>query len=69
MHEKWKDRCAQVTGGKPPQTGQGREGGRIRNFMVYASGERFYWVEACLAQGISSDAQRGADAGYFMQKR
>lgn len=25
MHEKWKDCCAQVTGGKPPQMGQGRD--------------------------------------------
>nr|DAO21986.1 MAG TPA: hypothetical protein [Caudoviricetes sp.] len=37
MHEKQKLSCAQVTGGKPPQTGQGREGGRIRNFTVSAS--------------------------------
>ena len=37
MHGKWKDRCAQVTGGKPPQAGQGREGGRIRNFTDSAS--------------------------------
>ncbi|QBP07935.1 hypothetical protein [Klebsiella phage ST16-OXA48phi5.4] len=37
MHEKRKDSCAQVTGGKPPQAGQGREGGRIRNLTVSAS--------------------------------
>lgn len=37
MHEKRKDSCAQVTGGKPPQVGQGREGDRIRNFTDSAS--------------------------------
>lgn len=37
MHEKRQDTCAQVTGGKPPQAGQGREGGRMRDLMDSAS--------------------------------
>nr|DAU93592.1 MAG TPA: hypothetical protein [Caudoviricetes sp.] len=37
MHKKPHLCHAQVTGGKPPQAGQGREGGRIRNFTGSAS--------------------------------
>jgi hypothetical protein len=66
MHDKRKDCCTQVTG-KPPQTGQQgrRQNTQFHGFCVTVSG-RFGWRHALCRE--SSDAQRGADAGFFQQK-
>ncbi|HBY4592947.1 TPA: hypothetical protein MIU51_03550 [Klebsiella pneumoniae] len=39
----------------------------ISRFLLH--GERSFWLEICLVQGKSSDAQRGAGTGFFKQKR
>lgn len=60
MHEKRPVRCAQVTGGKPPQMGQGREGGRIRNFTDSVSRRAvvFGWMHASRREKAAT--RRGA---------
>lgn len=57
-------------GGQAPANGSGqgrRQNTQFHGFCVTVSG-RFGWRHA-LVQGKSSDAQRGADAGFFQQKR
>jgi hypothetical protein len=57
-------------GGQAPENGSGqgrRQNTQFHGFCVTVSG-RFGWRHA-LVQGKSSDAQRGADAGFFQQKR
>lgn len=62
MHEKRQDCCAQVTGGKPPQVGQGSEGGRIRNFTDSAL-RRAVVLGGCMLR--AGKKQRRAEGGLM----